>query len=101
MRITIFAAGSRGDIQPCVVLGKGLQRAGFDVLMAAPQNFAAFIQDQGLCFHPLRGDVQQIMASDTGRRFMENGSKNIVSPTSSIQARVRSDHFSAITSTRT
>ena len=76
MRITIFAAGSRGDIQPCVMLGKALQEAGFDVLLAAPENFAQFIQEYGLRFHPLSGDVQQIMASETGRKFMERGSSN-------------------------
>jgi sterol 3beta-glucosyltransferase len=75
-RLTIFAAGSRGDVQPCVVLGQGLQRAGFDVLLAAPENFAGFIREHGLRFHPLRGDVQQIMAGETGREFMENGSAN-------------------------
>jgi sterol 3beta-glucosyltransferase len=78
MRITIFAAGSRGDVQPCIVLGRELQRAGFDILLAAPQNFAGFIQEHGLCFHPLRGDVQQIMASETGRGFMERGSANFL-----------------------
>jgi sterol 3beta-glucosyltransferase len=78
MRITIFAAGSRGDIQPCIVLGCGLKRVGFDVLMAAPENFAGFIQEHGLSFHPLRGDVQQIMASETGRGFMEKGSANLL-----------------------
>jgi UDP:flavonoid glycosyltransferase YjiC (YdhE family) len=76
MRITIFTAGSRGDIQPCVVLGRALQQAGFDVTLAAPENFAGFIQENALCFHPLRGDVQQIMAGETGRSFMENGSAN-------------------------
>ena len=83
MRITIFAAGSRGDIQPCVLLGRGLQRAGFNVLLAAPENFANFFQGHDLHFHPLRGDVQQIMASDTGRGFMESGSAN---PLRSIRA---------------
>ncbi len=76
MRITIFTAGSRGDIQPCLVLGQGLQRAGHDVLLATPENFADFVQEYGLRFHPLRGDVQQIMASETGRDFMESGSSN-------------------------
>ena len=76
MRITIFAAGSRGDVQPCIMLGLGLQQAGFQVLMAAPQNFAGFIQSHGLPFYSLRGDVQQIMSSDTGREFMESGDAN-------------------------
>ncbi len=83
MKITIFAAGSRGDIQPCVVLGKGLQRAGYQVCLAAPEDFAAFAQEHDVGFYPLRGDVQQIMASDTGREFMEKGGAN---PIKSIRA---------------
>lgn len=78
MRITIFAAGSRGDIQPCIVLGRELQRTGFNVLLAAPENFAGFVQEHHLRFHALRGDVQQIMASETGRGFMEKGSANLL-----------------------
>lgn len=78
MRITIFTAGSQGDVQPCVMLGKGLQKAGFHVLLAAPQNFADLIQKHNLCFYPLRGDVQQIMSGETGRKFMESAGSNPV-----------------------
>jgi UDP:flavonoid glycosyltransferase YjiC (YdhE family) len=81
--ITIFAAGSRGDIQPCLVLGAGLQQAGFSVRFAAPENYAGFVQEYGLEFHPLGGDVQQIMGSETGREFMDTGSAN---PIRSIRA---------------
>jgi len=76
MQITIFTAGSQGDVQPCILLGCGLQNAGFQVLLAAPENFAGLIQGYGLGFHPLRGDVQQIMASQTGREFMETAGAN-------------------------
>ena len=41
MKITIFAAGSRGDIQPCIALGRGLQQAGYQVSLAAPQAWGA------------------------------------------------------------
>lgn len=78
MRITIFTAGSQGDVQPCIVLGKGLQQAGLRVLLAAPQNFAGLIQEHGLPFHPLRGDVQQIMAGETGRKYMQTGGANLI-----------------------
>jgi UDP:flavonoid glycosyltransferase YjiC (YdhE family) len=78
MRITIFTAGSQGDVQPCIMLGKGLQQAGFQVLLAAPQNFASLIQKNNLCFYPLRGDVQQIMSGETGRKFMESAGSNPV-----------------------
>jgi UDP:flavonoid glycosyltransferase YjiC (YdhE family) len=83
MKITIFAAGSRGDIQPCIALAKGLQQAGYQVRLAAPENFADFIQQHDVGFFPLSGDVQQIMASDTGREFMETGGGN---PLKSIRA---------------
>lgn len=76
MKITIFAAGSRGDIQPCLALARGLVAAGYTIRMAAPADFADFIQGHGVDFYPLRGDVQQIMASDTGRDFMEKGGAN-------------------------
>lgn len=83
MKITVFAAGSRGDIQPCVLLSRGLQQAGYRVRLAAPEDFAAFVQEHDVDFYPLRGDVQQIMASDTGREFMETGGAN---PLKSIRA---------------
>jgi UDP:flavonoid glycosyltransferase YjiC (YdhE family) len=83
MKITIFAAGSQGDIQPCVALARGLQQAGYQVCLAAPENFAGFAQSRGVGFSPLRGDVQEIMASDTGRTFMETGGAN---PLKSIRA---------------
>jgi UDP:flavonoid glycosyltransferase YjiC (YdhE family) len=76
MKITLFAAGSRGDIQPCIALSQGLQRAGYRVQLAAPQDFAPFIHEHGVPFAPLRGDVQELMASDTGRSFMETGGGN-------------------------
>jgi UDP:flavonoid glycosyltransferase YjiC (YdhE family) len=83
MKITVFAAGSRGDIQPCLALSKGLKRAGYTVQLAAPENFADFIQARGINFYPLRGDVEQLMSSDTGRAFMETGGGN---PIRSVRA---------------
>jgi UDP:flavonoid glycosyltransferase YjiC (YdhE family) len=83
VRITVFAGGSRGDIQPCIVLCKGLQQRGYRVYLAAPEDFAGFAESENVKFHPLRGDVQKIMASETGRAFMEQGGSN---PLKSIRA---------------
>jgi sterol 3beta-glucosyltransferase len=76
MRITIFGAGSQGDIQPCLRLGQGLQQAGLQILLTAPQNFAGLAQSVGVSFYPLRGDVQQIMAGETGQKYMQSGGAN-------------------------
>lgn len=89
MKITVFAAGSRGDIQPCLILSKRLQQVGYRVCLAAPQDFAAFIQEHDVDFYPLRGDVQQIMASDTGRKFMETGGANPIKSIRAIRTLIR------------
>jgi UDP:flavonoid glycosyltransferase YjiC (YdhE family) len=89
MKLTVFAAGSRGDIQPCVALGKALQRAGYWVALAAPEDYAGFIQEHKLGFRPLRGDVQKIMASDTGRNFMETGGSNPIKSIRAIRKLIR------------
>jgi UDP:flavonoid glycosyltransferase YjiC (YdhE family) len=86
MKITVIAAGSQGDIQPCIALSKGLQRAGYQMYLAAPENFSDFIRAHEVGFHPLRGDVQEVMASSTGRDFMETGGTN---PIKSIRAMKR------------
>ncbi len=90
MRITIFTAGSRGDIQPCAILGSALQRAGLHPLLAAPENFADLIQGYNLPFYPLRGDIQQIMAGETGREFMQKGNANPLSQIRAMQTMVNS-----------
>lgn len=83
MKITIFSAGSQGDIQPCLALSKGLKRAGYQVNLAAPENFSGFAADHGISFSPLRGDVQKVMAGETGQNFMGTGSNN---PIHSVRA---------------
>lgn len=76
IRITVFGAGSQGDVQPCLRLGSGLQQAGLQVTLAVPQNFVGMAEARGLHCHPLRGDVQQIMAGDAGRQYMDSGGGN-------------------------
>ncbi len=56
MRIAILTYGSRGDVQPFLALGQGLQRAGYRVRLAAPEGFAGLVGEAGLDFTPLPGD---------------------------------------------
>ena len=55
MRIAILTAGSRGDVQPYVGLGVGLQRAGHQVCLPAPEAFRSLITGAGLEFMPVKG----------------------------------------------
>ena len=58
--ITIVAAGSRGDVQPYVALGAGLQRAGYPVGVLTSQDFQPLVTAHGLAFHDLGGNMQAV-----------------------------------------
>lgn len=73
MRITILTAGSRGDIQPYVALGMGLQAAGHDVQIATHALFQPFIEEHGLACYPTSGDPRASVAAETGQNWLEAG----------------------------
>jgi sterol 3beta-glucosyltransferase len=73
MRIAIIAPGSRGDVEPYVALGVGLQEAGHAVRLVTHQDFRAFVTSHGLAFWPLEGRVQDIAQSDAMRERLEGG----------------------------
>jgi len=73
MRITIIANGSRGDVQPFVALGVGLQAAGWTVHVAAPTPFKAFIEARGLIFEDLEFDPRQLLEGELGQVWLETG----------------------------
>ena len=74
MRITVLAAGSRGDIQPYLALGVGLQSAGHQVRFAAFRNFASLAKAYGLEFAPVDADFQAIMGGEDGQGMLASGS---------------------------
>ncbi len=55
MKIVILTIGSRGDVQPYVALGAGLQRAGHRVVLATDNAFENLVANHGLEFSPLQG----------------------------------------------
>jgi sterol 3beta-glucosyltransferase len=73
MHIMILTAGSRGDVQPFVALGVGLQQAGHSVTLCTSSRFQAMITEYGLTYGPM--DDQLLMLSETpeGRAALESG----------------------------
>ena len=51
MKFVLAAYGSRGDVEPCAVVGRELQRRGHDVRIAVPPNLLALVESVG----PRRG----------------------------------------------
>ena len=73
MHLTIVAIGSRGDIQPYIALGQGLQRAGHRVRLNTHLDFEALVRAHDLEFAPLHGNVRDLMSSEAGVSFAETG----------------------------
>lgn len=76
MKITILTAGSRGDVQPYVALGAGLQRDGHSVRLATESSFEPFAREYGVEFAPLRTEFVRLAQSDKGRAAL-SGKKSL------------------------
>jgi sterol 3beta-glucosyltransferase len=70
MRITILALGTRGDVQPYVALGLGLQRAGYEVRLVAFGQFRALVESRGLDFFPAGADPHELAITDEEARVI-------------------------------
>jgi sterol 3beta-glucosyltransferase len=62
VRITITTGGSRGEVQPYVAFGLGLEAAGHEVRISAPAAYQQFVHDRGLGFHPISGDPHHLVS---------------------------------------
>ncbi|WP_158290367.1 glycosyltransferase [Halobacillus salinus] len=60
MNITILTTGSRGDTQPFIALGKELKTLGHEVTITAFENYRELVDQHGLGFSPIQGDISAI-----------------------------------------
>jgi sterol 3beta-glucosyltransferase len=67
MRIVVIAPGSRGDIQPFIALGKGLQGSGHDVRVVTNAEFESLAHSYGLDCHPIAFGVEQALQEEATR----------------------------------
>src|SRR5687768_5199357 len=68
MRVYILTIGTRGDVQPYIALGLGLQSVGHEVTIATLGEFEDLITGYGLQHARLRGDFLKVA------QVSENGS---------------------------
>jgi|GEM_PF-3207973 len=71
MHITILAAGTRGDVQPYVAVGKGLKQAGHQVKLATHSSFEPLVRSHGLDFALVGGNPQQVLEEDRVARAVK------------------------------
>jgi sterol 3beta-glucosyltransferase len=73
MLITILTVGSRGDVQPYLALGLGLQAAGHQVKLVTHFPYKEFITSQGLDFAPIEGNPKELLESKIGQDWLASG----------------------------
>jgi UDP:flavonoid glycosyltransferase YjiC (YdhE family) len=67
MKFVLACWGSRGDVEPCVAVGRELLRRGHDVRMAVPPNLVGFAESAGAAAVAYGPDTQAIL--DAHRNF--------------------------------
>ena len=71
MKIFIVTAGSRGDVQPYVALGKGLKAAGHAVTLCTCASFEPFITEHDLGYGYMNDDFIRFVDSEASRDAIE------------------------------
>ncbi|MUM19289.1 glycosyltransferase [Mycobacterium sp. CBMA271] len=67
MKFVLASYGTRGDIEPCVAVGRELLRRRHEVRMAVPPDLIGFVEAAGLTAVPYGPDLQEVL--DAHRNF--------------------------------
>lgn len=72
MRFVLASYGTRGDVEPCIAIGRALVRKGHDVRVAVPGNLVGFAEAAGLEAVAYGPDSREILSDDFLRDFRTN-----------------------------
>ena len=70
MKILLVAFGSHGDVQPIISLGKGLHEAGYEVVLAAGEDFQQHVEGAGLTFRSIDVNIEAMIKTDLGKEWL-------------------------------
>ena len=93
MRIVIIAPGSRGDVQPYIALGKGLQNAGHYIRLVSHGNFESLVTSYGLEFCSFGNDVREAVENSEMRELTEKGNFLLLMAKMAKEAEREALHF--------
>jgi UDP:flavonoid glycosyltransferase YjiC (YdhE family) len=93
MRIAIIAPGSRGDVQPYIALGKGLQNAGHYIRLVSHSNFESLVASYGLEFWSFGNDVKDAVENNEMRELTEKGNFLLLMAKMAKEAEREALHF--------
>src|SRR5574337_36619 len=83
--ILILASGTRGDVQPWLALGLGLEAAGYRVVVATHANFRPLVESRGLPFALVEGNPNDLLAQGDGRSALTYDGNGVRSARSTLK----------------
>lgn len=72
MKFAVASYGTRGDIEPCLAIGRELMRRGHEVRMAVPPNLVELAQEVGLSAIAYGPDMHDFWSDEFIRDFWKN-----------------------------
>jgi sterol 3beta-glucosyltransferase len=101
MNIGIYTYGTRGDVQPYIAFALALMDKGHNVTLSAPENFKEYVEGFGILFHPLFGNVEDMMNSPAGKNVLKSGNtiklmKHFFNELNKIRIPLRKSYFEGI-----
>ena len=70
-KIAMFTMGTRGDVQPYIILSRALMNSGFDVILGSHPCWRSLIESYGVHFEPVGPDID-IEAEDVVLSIISN-----------------------------
>lgn len=83
-RLLLLTSGTRGDVQPFIALGRGLQRRGLDVRLCTHARFRGFVESHGLEYANMDDGLLELADTREGRALTE-GKGNVLAATRAMQ----------------
>lgn len=71
MKIFMSTMGTRGDIQPFIALGQGLQAAGHQVALCTAEGYRSFVEEHGVPYAYMNNEFLTIINSQEGQAATE------------------------------
>jgi sterol 3beta-glucosyltransferase len=93
--ILIATFGTRGDIQPFIALGKGLEAAGYDVAVCTSEGYKAFVEEHGLRYIFMDNELLQLSQEALGQTSGIGGTFKIIKKMGPAIRRSMVDEWSA------
>lgn len=73
LRIGLLTIGSRGDVQPYIAFGKGLQKEGHEVVIMTHGEFREYVEGHGIEFDEIAGNPAELMSLMVEHEYLNVG----------------------------